>query len=199
MSTSAAWGVLATNSDAPEEATQRPPFLALRGPSHSHPAALLHRRRRITPWQASSPASSAPFCPLPGRGGTGRGDRGEVGGLERPPVRPGEGPPPGQVADDEHPLAPAAVRCAVVRHVSIHVVLDLADGARGEGVGAGEAGVHDRARHVAAAGVVPELVHHEAHVAPEGGLRGLGNPVLVLAVPRVPRDRVAHDVHVGDP
>merc|ERR1719482_592966 len=61
MSTSAAWGVLATNSDAPEEATQRPPFLALRGPSHSHPAALLHRRRRITPWQASSPASSAPF------------------------------------------------------------------------------------------------------------------------------------------
>merc|ERR1719146_417182 len=36
-------------------------------------------------------------------------------------------------------------------------------------------------------------------VAPEGGLRGLGDPVLVLAVPRVPRDRVAHDVHVGDP
>merc|ERR1719271_1566574 len=57
MSTSAAWGVLATNSDAPEEATQRPPFLALRGPSHSHPAALLHRRRRITLWQTTSPAS----------------------------------------------------------------------------------------------------------------------------------------------
>merc|ERR1719482_1647547 len=66
MSTSAAWGVLATNSDAPEEATQRPPFLALRGPSHSHPAALLHRRRRITPWQASSPASSVPFPLAPG-------------------------------------------------------------------------------------------------------------------------------------
>merc|ERR1719262_680564 len=188
MSTSAAWGVLATNSDAPEEATQRPPFLALRGPSHSHPAALLHRRRRITPWQASSPASSVPF-PL-GRGWdrtraprvdrddrllrqrllrrevlrrevlrreVGGGLERPPGGLERPPVRPGEGPPPGQVADDEHPLAPAAVRCAVVQHVSIHVVLDPADGARGEGVGAGEAGVHDRARHVAAAGVVPEL------------------------------------------
>merc|ERR1719191_910378 len=81
MSTSAAWGVLATNSDAPEEATQRPPFLALRGPSHSHPAALLHRRRRITPWQASSPASSAPFRPLPGRGGIGRGPRGSIGTI----------------------------------------------------------------------------------------------------------------------
>merc|ERR1719486_899511 len=79
MSTSAAWGVLATNSDAPEEATQRPPFLALRGPSHSHPAALLHRRRRITPWQASSPASSVPF-PL-GRGGIGRGPRGSIGTI----------------------------------------------------------------------------------------------------------------------
>merc|ERR1719262_1620825 len=78
MSTSAAWGVLATNSDAPEEATQRPPFLALRGPSHSHPAALLHRRR-ITPWQASSPASSVPF-PL-GRGGIGRGPRGSIGTI----------------------------------------------------------------------------------------------------------------------
>merc|ERR1719355_55033 len=79
MSTSAAWGVLATNSDAPGEATQRPPFLALRGPSHSHPAALLHRRRRITPWQASSPASSVPF-PL-GRGGIGRGPRGSIGTI----------------------------------------------------------------------------------------------------------------------
>merc|ERR1719321_206677 len=79
MSTSAAWGVLATNSDAPEEATQRPPFLALRGPSHSHPAALLHRRRRITPWQASSPASSVPF-PL-GRGGIGRGPRWSIGTI----------------------------------------------------------------------------------------------------------------------
>merc|ERR1719486_146677 len=77
MSTSAAWGVLATNSDAPEEATQRPPFLALRGPSHSHPAALLHRRRRITPWQASSPASSVPF-PL-GRGGSDEGPAGRSG------------------------------------------------------------------------------------------------------------------------
>merc|ERR1719463_533496 len=36
-------GVSGTTSDAPEEATQRPPFLALRGPSHSHPGALLHR------------------------------------------------------------------------------------------------------------------------------------------------------------
>merc|ERR1719375_2565120 len=42
-------GVSGTTSDAPEEATQRPPFLALRGPSHSHPGALLHSRRRITP------------------------------------------------------------------------------------------------------------------------------------------------------
>merc|ERR1719335_1446728 len=68
------------------------------------------------------------------------------------------------------PKDSSTVRPAVVRHVSIHVVLDLADGKRVEGVGAGEPGVHDRARHVAAAGVVPELVHHEAHVAPEGGL-----------------------------
>ena len=42
-------GVSGTTSDAPEEATQRPPCLALRGPSHSHPGALLHSRRRITP------------------------------------------------------------------------------------------------------------------------------------------------------
>merc|ERR1719313_2247254 len=57
------WDALSATPDAPEEATQRPPFLALRGPSHSHPAALLHRRRRITPWQASSPASSGSFGP----------------------------------------------------------------------------------------------------------------------------------------
>ena len=54
-------GVSGTTSDAPEEATQRPPFLALRGPSHSHPGALLHRRRRITLWQTTSPATSGPF------------------------------------------------------------------------------------------------------------------------------------------
>merc|ERR1719380_452908 len=63
------WDALSATPDAPEEATQRPPFLALRGPSHSHPAALLHRRRRITPWQASSPASSAPPPPRGGGGG----------------------------------------------------------------------------------------------------------------------------------
>merc|ERR1719146_40071 len=49
------------------------------------------------------------------------------------------------------------------------------------------------------AGVVPELVHHEAHVAPEGGLRGLGDRVLILAAILVRRGRLAHDVLVGDP
>merc|ERR1719335_1689574 len=62
-------GVSGTTSDAPEEATQRPPFLALRGPSHSHPGALLHRRRRITLWQTTSPATSGPS---PWGGGDGR-------------------------------------------------------------------------------------------------------------------------------
>merc|ERR1719235_2024632 len=61
--------------------------------------------------------------------------RREVGGHERPPVHPGELPPPGPAARPvEHLLAPAPVRPAVVRHVSIHVVLDLADGKRVEGV-----------------------------------------------------------------
>merc|ERR1719159_176323 len=72
-------GVSGTTSDAPEEATQRPPFLALRGPSHSHPGALLHRRRRITLWQTTSPATSGPF---PWGGGmVGRGPRGSIGTI----------------------------------------------------------------------------------------------------------------------
>merc|ERR1719321_1849502 len=65
-------------SDAPE-ATQRPPCLALRGPSHSHPGALLHHRRRITLWQTTSSATSGPF---PWGGGmVGRGPRGSIGTI----------------------------------------------------------------------------------------------------------------------
>merc|ERR1719252_53925 len=55
------WDALSATPDAPEEATQRPPFLALRGPSHSHPAALLHRRL-FSPehWDALSATPDAP-------------------------------------------------------------------------------------------------------------------------------------------